>query len=312
MSQKFPSSWLQTKNFQHKNIDRLFTAEEPVAAVKDCHECCCDEPLQFTEDIGEYKASDLTEAAKAVFGELDPRRATPDGSITPKVQSNESKAIASEIFNRHQQINDTRSANQALKPQLSPLLEALKSKREELKKRSTGVGAKELEELTLKIKNFNQSISSLEDQIGELSKAQRSAEHFIPGDRDKAPLTLTDIVSASTVRKGIRSPQFVGYYKEKDNHEVADIKDLVGEPCERQCQRWKAAKEAVKKIAEQIRDSKDPNGVLDSIAKDLNSPGGKRFYYNRSSNSGARKMNDGDVRIGGNDFSNESPTAKKK
>ena len=89
--------------------------------------------------------------------------------------------------------------------------------------------------------------------------------------------------------------QFHGYKGGKKLLEELTKKPLKGEACRRQCQRWKASKAAVEKFA------KDP-ASLDQFNQDNG-----KFYYNRAIRQGSftRTLNEarGEVRIGGNDFS---------
>lgn len=119
----------------------------------------------------------------------------------------------------------------------------------------------------------------------ELSGNLPKDANFTPG---KTPNTLSGIAT--------RQSQFHGY---KDGKAL--LRDhltkgkLQGEPCRRQCQRWRASKKAVEKFAS------DP-AALEQYKKDNGT-----FYWNRAVNQrdGMRTLDvsRGEVRIGGTDFS---------
>lgn len=103
-----------------------------------------------------------------------------------------------------------------------------------------------------------------------------------------APKTLGGVATA----RG----QFHGYKGGKQTLEELNKGELKGEPCRRQCQRWRASKKAVEKFA------RDP-AALDQYNQDNG-----KFYYNRAiyQPGGVTRTQDvsrGEVRIGGTDFS---------
>jgi predicted flap endonuclease-1-like 5' DNA nuclease len=121
---------------------------------------------------------------------------------------------------------------------------------------------------------------------GAVTSGQRPAgSNFTPG---KTPHTLSGVATNKS--------QFHGYAGGKKMLEQLTRGKLQGEPCRRQCQRWRAAKKAVDKLAN------DP-AALDKY----NQENGK-FYYNRAVKQpgGITRITDtarGEVRIGGTDFS---------
>lgn len=108
--------------------------------------------------------------------------------------------------------------------------------------------------------------------------------NFTPGGASK---TLGGVATSKS--------QFHGYAGGTSTLNQLTKGKLSGEPCRRQCQRWRASKKAVEKFAS------DPK-ALDQY----NQENGK-FYYNRAVNQrgGARTLDvsRGEVRIGGTDFS---------
>ncbi|WP_437927537.1 hypothetical protein WMF37_52415 [Sorangium sp. So ce291] len=285
----------------YHDIPRVFH-EEPAGSYKaDCNCCECTESTEFASDIGPYKAADLKIAAITVFGELDPRKATSSGTITPDIQKNESKAIASEIFNRRHTIIETRNALEHIKKQLQPALTKLESMRETLNKEARSVNEERLKEIQHDVRTINKSIADYTVVIQTATNAKNRAEDHIPGAENKSPVTIADIATAK--RPNSSSAQFEGY--KKGVSDLDGLKSLIGENCERQCQRWGAAKNAVREIATRLSQSKNATEELNKIAMELNPPSGERFYYNLSNDNGKRKMRDGDVRIGGNDFFNK-------
>lgn len=108
--------------------------------------------------------------------------------------------------------------------------------------------------------------------------------NFTPG---KTPHTLSGVATNKS--------QFHGQAGGKKMLQQLTRGKLTGEPCRRQCQRWRASKKAVDKFA-------NDKGALDKYNQDNG-----KFYYNRAVNQagGARTLDTGrgEVRIGGTDFS---------
>jgi predicted flap endonuclease-1-like 5' DNA nuclease len=109
--------------------------------------------------------------------------------------------------------------------------------------------------------------------------------NFTPG---KTPHTLSGVSTSKS--------QFHGNAGGKKMLKELTRGKLQGEPCRRQCQRWRASKKAVEKFA------KDP-AALDKFNKDNGT-----FYYNRAVRQPGgitRTLNTGrgEVRFGGTDFS---------
>lgn len=119
-----------------------------------------------------------------------------------------------------------------------------------------------------------------------VASGQRPAgSNFTPG---KTAHTLGGVSTSKS--------QFHGYAGGKGILKQLTRGKLQGEPCRRQCQRWRAAKKAVEKFA------KDPAAL-----EQYNQQNGK-FYYNRAVRQpgGITRITDtarGEVRIGGTDFS---------
>lgn len=256
-----------------RQIGKHFLQVRPHSAVSTCCEDCesCRQSMEdalsgkvadFSGGIGNYTEQELADAAIAVFGELSPLEAkTP---TTVKTQTQEASAIASEIFNRSKAITATGITS---------------TKKEDANLEEMREAAKAMHD-KVKYKQAQQDIAALEARV---NLVKRFGKQYANTD----PASLSHVVAANT--------QFLGY---KDGRELLDHlqkNPLKGEPCTRQCQRWRAAIDAVKKMA------KEPKALAT-----FNKENGI-FYYNRSNAGGTRTRKSGDVRIGGNDFMEKSP-----
>lgn len=117
------------------------------------------------------------------------------------------------------------------------------------------------------------------------SGVRPKGSNFTPG---KTPHTLSGVATNKS--------QFHGYAGGKGILKQLTRGKLQGEPCRRQCQRWRASKKAVDKFA-------NDHSALDKYNQDNG-----KFYYNRAIHQpgGVTRVTDvsrGEVRIGGTDFS---------
>ena len=233
--------------------------------------------IKIKSDINNFKVTGLNDALLTVFGEIS-------GNIHPQLEA-EAKAVTSTIFNRYVAIIKSRGEYKKLlakKKTVSSAYEVAKAKLEDLTKNPSkykkSMGNDKYEKaVEAARKAYKAALSSQSRASKALIKANSekiAAESYMKAEhRGKSKITLTMIVDD----KG----QYEGYPKGKsDFGKYAKM----SEPDKiRNSKRWETAKKSVKSIASNTK-------LADT------------YTQFRSNYGGKRKMNKGDVRIGGNDF----------
>jgi len=230
----------------------------------------------FTNGVCGYTADELNAALITMFGELS---AQPHDKL-----SEEAEAIASTIFNRKTQIDKAREADKVAGEELKQARvnreKALKHHDELARnpskyKRKLGndVYNKKLKKAKPDYKTATSALGKAQNKKTDAYSAKFAAESYVSEDKRNGEVTLADIVAQNEQYEGTKTGQ--DYYDKYENMSEADKK--------RNYQRWKTAKAALEKLA------KNPS---------------KRDKYDqfRSNYNDKRELEQGETRIGGNDF----------
>lgn len=231
---------------------------------------------KFETGIGEYSATELSDALITVFGELS--------SELHNSLSKEAEAIASTIFNRRIFIKEARRNYEKAKEKLERANEEFKkaiARHSELGNNLTKykreLGDEEYNRQLAEAKEkYNEARSrkgSAQKEAIDCNSKKIQAESFVSKYKRNKSVTLKDIVALHKQYEGTRTGK--KYVREYPKWSRADQK--------RNCERWKTAKAALEKIA--------GNPSLR-----------KKYFEFRSNRGGERTLNSRETRIGGNDF----------
>lgn len=231
----------------------------------------------FESDIRQYSVTELNDALVTVFGELT--------ETLHDQLSEEAEAIISTILNRQACIEPARQAyKKAEEDELKAQQEyqAAVVVHDDLARNPSKyrkeLGDAEYEKRLAAAKDrYNETKRQLriaqENRVAAVSK-KREAESFVnPSKREQPVILLSDIVAVRKQYKGTKTgKEYVQAYPHWAYPEQ-----------QRNCERWKTAKIAVARLAE--------NGSLR-----------KTYYYFVSNENGVLPLETGRTRIGGNDF----------
>ena len=231
----------------------------------------------FESDIGQYAMTELNDALVTVFGELT-------ATLHDKL-SEEAEAIISTILNRQASIEPARQAYKKAEEDEANAQQEYQAAivvhddlaRNPSKYRKE-LGDVEYEKRLAAAKDrYNETKHQLsiaqENRVAAVSKKQEAESFVNPSKREQPVILLSDIVA---VRK-----QYNGTKTGKDYVQAYPHWEYPEQ--QRNCERWKIAKIAIARLAE-------------------NSSLRKLYYYFVSNDNSSLPLETGRTRIGGNDF----------